>query len=139
MRKEKLMNLLRKNLNKWILLIVAIALLCLDYIFPNSLKLADFLLIHHKSWGLIILMLFVFNSPKIQKALSLNPLTFIGKISYSFYLYHLIILFLHSVFLPNMNAIFLLFDSLLITILISLISYEAVEKPFIKLSRKINL
>jgi peptidoglycan/LPS O-acetylase OafA/YrhL len=73
-----------------------------------------------------------------------NALSFLGKISYSIYLYHL--LFLTFAFIVAMRielhgdakAYFILLTTCVMTIPAAAISYRYIEKPFIDFSKKIG-
>ncbi len=122
------------NKYKIYLIGAALLLLCVDFVFPNLIKETDTVLIHHKSWGLAILLWAIISSIKIQQFLTFKPLIFLGKISYSFYLLHLIILYIAVRFFTLNAAIFLLVY-LSITVLISSITYFLIEKPSNKIGR----
>lgn len=62
-------------------------------------------------------------------------LIFIGKISYSFYLWHLPVIFFFDIYLGN--KIILIFFSLLISFLLSIFTYNYIERPF--KDHKVNL
>ena len=133
----------RRNLKiKWFqnkykipLLLIALGLICTDFAFPHVMAVTDIVLIHHKSWGLAIFLWAIISSTKTQRLLSLKPLIFLGKISYSFYLQHLIILFIMTVLFLTLSTITFLLVYLLITILVSSITYYRIEKPFNKIAR----
>ena len=67
---------------------------------------------------------------------------FFGKISYGFYMYHLIIMFLLVTWIDAMklNGYYLIFlyflASILGTLIVAIISYYAIEKPLLKLKPK---
>lgn len=87
----------------------------------------------------VILSYLAFSS-KLKFALSNRFLDFGGKISYGLYVYHPLVLILISYLFPTLlkssvPGLFLLI-TLLITILISALSYEYFEKPFLKVSSK---
>lgn len=66
------------------------------------------------------------------KALDFPPLAFVGRISYSFYLYHLPVLILFNLYLPDAPPL-LAFPIYLAAILpLAWASYRFVETPFIK-------
>ncbi|NOT51637.1 MAG: acyltransferase [Chitinophagaceae bacterium] len=66
-------------------------------------------------------------------------LVYIGKISYSIYVYHLL---LYNLLLPKLSESMNLFAAtlvcLLITFAVSMLSYTYIEKPIIKLKRKFS-
>ena len=135
--RENLKTKWLRNNYKLIWIIIAILLVCADYFFPHIMTLTDLVLLHHKSWGLAIFLWAIISSPKIQRLLSIQPLIFLGKISFSFYLIHLIILFSMTLYLHTLNPITFLLVYLLITIVASSMSFYMIEKPFNKLARYI--
>nr|WP_211270646.1 acyltransferase [Paenisporosarcina indica] len=90
------------------------------------------------SLGAVIIIIYVL-SVRVPFLLT-RPFLVLGKISYSFYLFHLLVLLsieiLLGAFIPILG-IFLI--SLLMTIVISLLSYRYIEKPSMKLARSIIL
>lgn len=109
------------------------------FIFPN---IPPFFRTVVDSWavmiGAAILIIFAINSALFSKILKFNVIGFLGKISYSLYLIHIVILF-SSIHL--LNGIIPLWSilgvALLITILISSVLYKYVELPSIKLGKLI--
>ena len=83
------------------------------------------------------------NHSLTAKFLSSRVMIFLGTISYSFYLYHfLVIMILRDIFDQYGYAVpsYLLFlCSLLVTILVSTISYNLVETPSTKLGKRLAL
>ena len=57
----------------------------------------------------------------------------LGKISYSFYLWHLPIIFFLDIYINN--KIIIIFLSLFLSLLLSTLSYQYIEKPFINLKK----
>ncbi len=90
------------------------------------------------------ILVFIINSERIQKILSIKPLLFLGKISYSMYLCHwifpVIIMsnweLLKNKIGENNMFLFMLFFVLIATLLCATFLYYAVEMPFIKLGKK---
>jgi peptidoglycan/LPS O-acetylase OafA/YrhL len=99
--------------------------------------------------GCTIFFIFVLNSGVIQKIFKIPVLVKIGKICYSLYLNHIFLLICFSNFFllllhrlikgPDwvFILIFVLFFQLL-TIMISLITYNLIEKPFNKWGKKLG-
>jgi peptidoglycan/LPS O-acetylase OafA/YrhL len=94
--------------------------------------------------GSFLLLLYSFTSPKIQKALQLSFFKFIGKISYTIYLTHLIvIIYVTPIFINMLNTVgftnyyLILFLSLLFVLIITIgLSYFVttfIEMPAHKL------
>ena len=131
---EALKNKWANNKYKIYLLGFAFSLISADFAFPDLMKVTDTILIHHKSWGLAIILWAIISSDKIQRLLTFKPIIFLGKISYSFYLLHLIILFIILRFF-TLNAAAFLLVYLTITVLISSLTYYLIEKPSNKISR----
>jgi peptidoglycan/LPS O-acetylase OafA/YrhL len=89
-----------------------------------------------------IILILVLNVGFLRKSLSIKPLAYLGDISYSIYLWHfpvqIVMKTIDDVMSLQMNysskKVFLLV--VLITITVSIISYEFVEKPLLKRFRK---
>ncbi len=118
------------------LIFITCILLFAGYIFPEIMKLADKILIHHKSWGLAILLYLLLSTESFKKLLSFPPLTFLGKISYSFYLLHLIILYYLNASFTGLNAPLFLAIYLSVTSILASITYYLIEKPFISFGKQ---
>jgi peptidoglycan/LPS O-acetylase OafA/YrhL len=135
---ERLINFWRGFRYKFIILLIAVLFITFDYFIPEVMKISDRLLIHHKSWGLAIFLFALIASPLTQKIFSNKILVFLGRISYSFYLFHLIVLMVMTSLFPGMNPIFFLIVYIMITVLVSTLTYIQVEKPFISPGRNLN-
>lgn len=81
------------------------------------------------------LLLGVLLAPKVRQAFSLLPLRFLGHISYSLYLWHVLwfALFLNYGRLQSPPGVVLL---LIIVLLWSLMAYVLIERPFLRLQRR---
>lgn len=78
------------------------------------------------------------SSLKISKLLKAKLPSFFGRISYSLYLYHLIILIFFMQFDTGLSVSNTLILTFLASVFISFVSYEYIEKPFIKIGRSIE-
>ena len=94
-------------------------------------------------WGAII-FLYIKSSIPFPKEIA-NAIIFVGTISYSFYLIHFVIIttlirrevYVHLSDSPNINSLLTtVFFALPITIVISMLTYTFVEKPFLSLRLK---
>jgi peptidoglycan/LPS O-acetylase OafA/YrhL len=79
-------------------------------------------------YGLFFLLVLIL--PALKKVMSIKPVTFIGMISYSIYLWHVFALKLFSGISSGM-ARFLI--TLIATLVISAVSYYLIERTFLKL------
>jgi len=93
--------------------------------------------------GSLITAAFIVNqvtNTKKRSVLENKPMIFIGKISYGIYIYHILMcsLLLHIFKIYGIHPYFkLLIPAVLIlTILVSYLSYELLEKPFLKIKAK---
>ena len=78
------------------------------------------------------------SSGLISNLLRNNSVTFLGKISYSLYLYHVAVQFTFIYLLySKIPLLLILFLSLAVTLIISFLSYKFIELPSINLGRKI--
>jgi peptidoglycan/LPS O-acetylase OafA/YrhL len=88
------------------------------------------------TFGSAIMIIVSLASPAVARVLSSRPLVFLGRISYSLYLYHMIVFYtlIHTVgraWPPNV----ILAASAVASIAIAEFAYRAVEAPSIKLGR----
>lgn len=129
----------KKNLIVLLLSFVFIGLISLAIIFGHKI-LGDYTIVYTVViYPLIILL--ALNIKHLNMLLSIKPLTYLGDISYSIYLWHfpmqLLIVSLDKIFILNINyssrVFFLGFAC--VTIAISALSYELFEKPFSKYLR----
>ena len=97
--------------------------------------------------GCILVFIMLLSSEKVQKILSVGPLVYIGKICYSLYLIHQLLLFIAWRVYPEqfktlagqpvyiVAGVYLLFLGLVL--LLSHCGYQWVEKPMIKIGKKL--
>jgi peptidoglycan/LPS O-acetylase OafA/YrhL len=92
------------------------------------------------SAGAMIFIFFAINSRILSSVLLLRPLNFIGKISYSVYLYHLIILIAFmQLFYGSIPVVIIWLFTIILTLCLSTISYYFVESPFMRMGKKLAL
>lgn len=137
-QKEKLISAWKKLhfLGHTFLIILALFLINLDSFVPFQLKEINAFAIHFKSWGLILLLIALISSPKLQNILTNKLLIFHGKISYSFYLIHFILIAILFKVQPEISLVLALSAVFLTTLIFSAISYFLVEKPCIQAAKK---
>lgn len=118
-----------------------IGLLILGYLIYNysdfigNPLLADWL----TSIGVSILLIIALGSVTILKILLWKPFTFIGKISYGIYLYHLPILLTSIHILYGKLSIVLIFGlAIIVTIVISILTLYLIERPSVKLAKYLS-
>ncbi|CAN7689962.1 acyltransferase [Paenibacillus sp. LjRoot153] len=88
--------------------------------------------------GAAIFLLISISSNIAKTFLTFKPIIYLGKISYSTYLYHLIILFtLINILYGRLNILLIWILTILITCIISSFSYYLVEIPSSKLSKRL--
>lgn len=86
--------------------------------------------------GVAILLTVSLSSKQVSKILLWKPLLFLGKISYSLYLYHLpILLSLLYIFYSKVHLLIIISLSLIITTIISVITWKVIEIPSIKIGK----
>lgn len=83
---------------------------------------------------------------KFSALLSIAPLRYLGKISYGFYVYHILCIKISHVLVPHLglqNAVLIdltiWLGALALTIALSMMSYAVFEKPFLHLKQKYSL
>lgn len=88
--------------------------------------------------GASIFIITAISSRRISKVLLIRPFQYLGRISFSLYLYHCIALFSLIYLLHNkINIIFILLISLVLTFIISSLAYIYIEKPSSEVGKKI--
>jgi len=86
--------------------------------------------------GAAIFLIFSLTSGVISNFLKTRPVNYLGKISYSLYLYHCIVLFsLIHILYNSVNIGVILLFSIILTLLVSSLAYYLIEIPSIKLGR----
>jgi len=100
------------------------------------------------NFGCVLLFIIIISSEKIQKVLSNKWLVWLGKICYSLYLWHVLLLIVFSakvfslllpVFKQPFLALGVTFCLLIIsTLLLSFFSFTFIEVPFNKLGKKLS-
>lgn len=89
--------------------------------------------------GASLFIILALSSDKISKILRIKPIAYLGKISYSLYLYHGVVLVAClNMFVPKIGIELTLLISFILSIVLSSVGYYLVEKPSIILSRKIS-
>lgn len=88
-----------------------------------------------------IVIINLVNNDKLVNLLENNIFNFLGKISYGLYMYHqIVIVFVINILIKyNITSSFWIYIlSILITIIVSSISYQFLEKPFLKRKERIT-
>ena len=126
----------------------------IERIFPFSksyhrvAELINFDMFHYTGIASALILLWVINTPAIQQFLTNRFFLFIGKVSYSLYLCHWIIVIYAMNNWDSMMAYFsnyyigfgiILLGVMVATIIAATIMYYIIEEPFIKISRKYKL
>ncbi len=136
LEKAELMNKLKKNL--YILITAILSFICISGCWYIWLKLGDAVLdnmianvIYYPCIGLGfgLFFLLTITSPYLNKILSLKPITFIGLISYSIYLWHVFIIALIGSSIRGASGFLI---SIIATLVISTVSYYFIERTFLK-------
>jgi peptidoglycan/LPS O-acetylase OafA/YrhL len=129
---------------KWIVLFVAFPMYAYSTVFSSivmNIGLPFGLIISDYAATLVssILIIYVIGSEKIASVLLKKPMIFLGKISYSLYLIHIIVLFsfmyLFYGLIPN-ALIYLL--TVLVSFLLATLSWLFLEKPSIALGKRLT-
>ena len=128
----KKMNLLGHGF----IILFAIILTQISKLLPDYLGQIETFMIHSKSWGLGILLISLISSIRVQKFLTNKFLMLQGKISYSFYLVHLIIIGILFKWQPELSVISAFILCFSASFLLSVLLYNSVEKPWIQVGKK---
>jgi peptidoglycan/LPS O-acetylase OafA/YrhL len=90
--------------------------------------------------GVSILIIISISSELLSKILLWRPFQFLGKISYSLYLYHLpILLSLVYLFFDKVPLWIILGASVIITLTFSNMAWHLIEKPSIRIAKRISI
>jgi peptidoglycan/LPS O-acetylase OafA/YrhL len=128
-----------KSINMVLLFLVGAILYTFSWIFYGiTLAQNPFINDWLITLGGSIFIIVSLSSTKVSAVLKTKIPSFFGKISYSLYLYHLIIL----IFLMKYNSGLSVTTTLILTFVLSIftatISYRFIEKPFIKLGKNLD-
>ncbi len=129
-------NYIKYILNNMALFLCIIGIFISLYIIPISLR--DGLHILHALF-FIIVILNVSSNPKSFLKLENRLFNFLGRISYGIYMYHLIIIYftIKILMIYDIYSMLLLYTiSILVTCIVSYISYIIFEKRFLNLKKK---
>lgn len=113
-----------------------ISLLLLLYFYTNENLFVE-RIVYSLLFALLILNFVTLKS--LSTVLEFKAINYLGKISYGIYMYHLILIVLTMNFLIKFNClnnVLLYALSFILTIVVSSLSYEYLEKPFLKLKLK---
>lgn len=135
--KDSIVNCYKRlsSKTKWMSLIIAFVLYIYGDLMTNNWIVNDYLI----TLGACILIGISVSSILVVKVLSFGPFLFLGKISYSLYLYHFIVLLavVHLFYgtLP-IGCLYLFY--IIGSLTISIFAWKFVEKPSIKLGRLLS-
>lgn len=137
--REKYISL-SKTSKKMLISLGAVAYLY-DWIIVPDMKIIHNFIIGDwiVAFGGSIFIIIALNSKKVGYVLRLRSIHAIGKISYSLYLYHMIVLLtLIYIFYDKLNITIILFLAFIVSFVVASIMYYAVEVPAIKLGRNLT-
>ena len=131
----------------WLLFILGVLMNAAVFFLPNNYVMSWDLMLTYLlvGIGMALIVFSLVSKPDFipAKILSVSPFVFLGKISYGLYIYHTLSLFLVEKVLVaatnraiEENTLPLLFASFMLTIFLSVVSYYALEKGFLKLKTR---
>lgn len=139
-------DFLLKRIKPMILGLVSILFLTIVCILPDVYVISSWLQVSYVCIGIFTsLALFSVLKSNILKALfSINVFVFLGKRSYGLYVYHLLGNGVASFIIKNIssipsNSLAAFMYSLTFTIVASVVSYNVLEKPFLKLKKRFEV
>ena len=125
------------------LIISLIALICYTYqgLFPHLSFIHNFIMNEYAvALGSSLIIIIALSSKSFSRFLNLKPILFLGKISYSLYLYHATLLFSFIYIFNDILPIStILCMTVISSLLISSVLYYLVEEPSINLGRKLTI
>ncbi|MCI0553562.1 MAG: acyltransferase [Anaerolineae bacterium] len=142
-----------RKIQSWWLFLLGIAVNAMVFILPNTYEISWNLMLSYLFVGtgmsLIVFSVTQQESQLLKKLLSNPFLDYLGKISYGLYIFHIISIMLAFRFyasslhtrsrgLAETNSL-VFFTGLIITIILSTILYQVIEKPFLKLKEKFEI
>ena len=132
-QKEKLQKFMT-DFSIWMkipLVILALLFLAFANISTQMTLHLDNFAIHSKSIGLSILLILLLSSKKMQSLLENNFIHFHGKVSYSLYLIHFILIAIVFHFFPKIDLLPALLIVYSLSMLMATASYHWIEKTFV--------
>lgn len=126
------------KLLKLSILLVGVLAYTYNWWFFNDVSLFHIVIINDWviSIGATIFILFCLNSSVVKQLVTLRPISFVGKISYSLYLYHLIVALSVSNYLSGKVSMVLVSGiSLVLSFVVASIMYYLIERPSISLGK----
>ncbi|MGE7787435.1 acyltransferase family protein [Bacillus cereus] len=126
--------------SKIIVFLIAVLSYTYNGLFSNIEIIHKFLIDEYAiAIGGSLFIIIALSSDVFSELLNLRPILFLGKISYSLYLYHTIILFsLIYIFNDMLPISIILFSTIILSLILSSIFYYLVESPSMKLGKKIS-
>ena len=124
---------------RFILFIVAIMLISYKWMYNfidfSGTPLTDFI----PGIGILILFAVTLSSSLMDRILTLKPLLWLGKISYSLYLTHVIVIMICTILLSNfMPVAYTFVIAIALSLPVAHITYKLFEEPSIAIGRKIT-
>lgn len=131
-KKNKIINILNTNILCWISVVLLLILMVLDYKFPY---------VNNEAYAIIFSIIILNFSTNTKPIFNLENKLFkyLGKISYGIYMCHIIAIVISVKMLASINIYNYwcqLIASTLISIILASLSYNLLEKKFLKLKKK---
>lgn len=127
-----------KRWQKYLLLIIGVLIYTCNWLIDPDSFIHNILMVDWTAtFGASIFMMLSLSSPALSKLLKSKLPSFFGKISYSLYLYHLIILMFFIKFDTGLPISLTLLLAFMVSVFVATISYHFVEIPSMKAGKTI--
>lgn len=139
--KTKILSTVNDFNKSWKLALLLLSIILINGKWLNSLLgiQTSFFYDLMAGFGIVLLFVVVLTSKLAESVLTIKPLLFLGKISYSLYLVHMIVIMTLTIIFTHLGNVMIGFIlSPIISIPVAYFAYKFFEEPAIKLGRNIK-